>query len=71
MAAVANNLRLVGGDGLYAITADRPITFQTMPPFERINGVDISFAVPGLALVSTDVDAHVSLGGGAPLLVAR
>ena len=27
--------------------------------------------VPGLVLVRTDVDAHVSLGGGAPLLVAR
>jgi len=71
LTAGTSSLWLAGGDGLYAITADRPITFQTMPPFERIDGVDISFAVPGLALVRTDVDAHVSLGGGAPLLVAR
>jgi hypothetical protein len=42
-----------------------------MPPFEQIDGVNISFAVPGLALVRTDIDAQVSLGGGAPLLVAR
>ncbi|MEG8013016.1 hypothetical protein [Sphingomonas sp. 22R3R2A-7] len=42
-----------------------------MPTFERIDGVHISFAVPGLVLVHTDIDAHVSLGGGAPLLVAR
>ena len=71
LTANANGLWIAGGDGLYAITAGRPITFQTMPPFERIDGVDISFAVPGLVLVRTDVDAHVSLGGGAPLLVAR
>jgi hypothetical protein len=71
LTATANGLWLAGGDGLYAITADRRIIFRKMPPFERIDGVDISFAVPSLALVRTDVDAHVSLGGGAPLLVAR
>ncbi len=71
LTAAADGLWIAGGDGLYAITAGGPIIFQTMPPFERIDGVDISFAVPGLALVRTDVDAHVSLGGGAPLLVAR
>jgi hypothetical protein len=69
--ATADGLWLAGGDGLYAMTAGRPITFRKMPTFERIDGVDISFAVPGLVLVRTDVDAHVSLGGGAPLLVAR
>ena len=71
LTAAADGLWVAGGDGLYTITAGRPITFKIMPPFERIDGVDISFAVPGLALVRTDIDAHVSLGGGAPLLVAR
>ena len=71
LAQAAGGLWVAGSDGLYAITADRPITFRKMPPFEQIDGVDISFAVPGLALVRTDIDARVSLGGGAPLLVAR
>ena len=71
LTTAADGLWVAGGDGLYAITAGRPITFKIMPPFEQIDGVDISFAVPGLALVRTDIDAHVSLGGGAPLLVAR
>lgn len=71
LTAAADGLWLAGGDGLYAIAADRPITFRTMPSFERIDGVEISFAVPGPVLVRTDVDAHASLGGGAPLLVAR
>lgn len=66
-----SGLWVAGGDGLYAIGADRPIAFRKMPSFEQIDGVDISFAVPGLVLVRTDIDAHVSLGGGAPLLVAR
>lgn len=65
------DLWVAGGDGLYTIAANRPITFRKMPALEQIDGVAISFAVPGLALVRTDVDAHVSLGGGAPLLVAR
>ena len=44
-----------------------------MPPVERADGVDISVAVAGLVveLVGSDVDAHVSLGGDARLLVAR
>ena len=71
LTTAADGLWVAGGDGLYTITAGRPITFKIMPPFEQIDGVDISFAVPGLALVRTDIDAHVSLGGGAPLLVAR
>jgi hypothetical protein len=71
LTAAADGLWIAGADGLYAIAAGRPIIFRKMPPFERIDGVGISFAVPGLVLVRTDVDAHVSLGGGAPLLVAR
>ena len=71
LAQTGGGLWVAGGDGLYAIAADHSITFSKMPPFEQIDGVDISFAVPGLALVRTDIDAHVSLGGGAPLLVAR
>lgn len=70
-ASASSGLWIAGGDGLYLLTADHPITFRKMPRFERIDGVDISFAVAGLAMVRTDVDAHVSLGGGAPLLVAR
>jgi len=71
LTATANGLWRAGGDSLYAITAGRPINFQKMPTFERIDGLHISFAMPGLVLVHTDIDAHVSLGGGAPLLVAR
>jgi len=71
LTATANGLWRAGGDGLYAITAGRPMNCQKMPTFERIDGVHISFAVPGLVLAHTDIDAHVSLGGGAPLLVAR
>lgn len=66
-----NCLWLAGGDGLYTIKKNRPIAFRKMPPFEQIEEVAISFAVPGLVLVRTDVDAHVSLGGGAPLLLPR
>lgn len=71
LATTEGGLWVAGGDGLYAVIADRPIAFRKMPPFERIDGIDVSFAVPGLVLVRTNVDAHVSLGGGAPLLVAR
>lgn len=71
LAQAGGDLWIAGGDGLYVITANRPIAFRKMPPFEQIGGVYICFAVPGLALVRTDIDARVSLGGGAPLLVAR
>ncbi|WP_140851048.1 hypothetical protein [Sphingomonas glacialis] len=71
LAQAGGCLWVAGGDGLYVIAAARPITLRKMPPFKQIDGVDISFGMPGLAVVRTDIDAPVSLGGGAPLLVAR
>jgi len=60
-----------GEDGLYRIGPADAIAFSKLPRFDTLDGVQLSFAVPGLVLVSKNMDARVSLGGEALLLVSR
>jgi len=62
---------IAGMDGLYRMTGPDKVTMQAYPPFRTIGGVRISFGHPDFILVRTDVNARVSLGGGAPMIVSR
>ena len=62
---------IAGMDGLYRMTGPDKVTMQAYPPFRSIGGVRVSFGHPDFILVRTDVNARVSLGGGAPMIVPR
>lgn len=62
---------IAGLDGLYRMTGPGKITMHAYPPFRNIGGVRVSFGHPDFVLVRTDVNARVSLGGGAPMIVPR
>ncbi|MEP7006740.1 MAG: hypothetical protein ABI810_12215 [Sphingomonas bacterium] len=62
---------IAGLDGLYRMTGPDKVTMQAYPPFRAIGGVRVSFGHPDFILVRTDVNARVSLGGGAPMIVSR
>lgn len=62
---------IAGLDGLYRVTGPGKVTMQAYPPFRTIGGVRVSFSHPDFILVRTDVNARVSLGGGAPMIVPR
>lgn len=59
-----------GVDGLYRVSA-RGSERVPLPAFKDVGGIKVSFDVPGVALVLTDVNQRKSLSGSVPMLVAR
>jgi hypothetical protein len=45
--------------------------FAPLPRFDKVGGFNVSFAVPGLVVVRTDINARYSVSGSTPLIVAR
>jgi hypothetical protein len=66
-----DSLRAVGIDGVYRIGAAGAADFAPFPHFRRVGGVDLSFDLPGIVLVVTQVNRRASVSGGAPMIVAR
>jgi len=71
LAAAGEGLWAVGGDGLYHVEQHGVVKLQPNPQFTDIGGVRVSFQVPGLVLVLTEVNSRMSLSGATPMLVPR
>ncbi|TGX44278.1 hypothetical protein E5A74_05610 [Sphingomonas naasensis] len=71
LARAADAVWAVGIDGLYRFDGTLPPRFRPLPKFEDRDGYSVSFDIPGIALVLTDVNQRRSLSGAVPLLVAR
>ena len=71
LAESAGMLWAVATDGLYSLGRDGKIDFRKMPKFDNVDGVDVSFAVPGIALLRTSINGQVSLSGAVPMMVSR
>jgi hypothetical protein len=71
LAATGDRLLAVGHDGLYRLGPDGRADYRDWPLFKKVGGVLVSFALPDVILVVTEVNARVSVGGGAPMLVVR
>jgi hypothetical protein len=69
--AVGQDLWAVGLDGIYKVGAGGAAMVTPLPAFQRIGGVSVSFALPGVVLVLTDVNQRRSLSGSVPLMVPR
>lgn len=61
----------VGIDGLYKITPTGAVRFGALPEFKNYGGTWASFAIPGIVLVLTEINARKSLSGATPLIVPR
>ena len=61
----------VGIDGMYRFDGARQPEFSLLPKFEKKGGYWVSFAVPGIALVLTDVNQRRSMSGSVPIMAAR
>ena len=60
----------IGIDGLYRVTQKSVEAPVRLPKFSDRDGVAVSFKIPHLALVLTNVNQRRSLSGATPLLVA-
>jgi hypothetical protein len=61
----------IGIDGLYGFDGAHQPEFRPLPKFENRAGYSVSFAVPGIALVLTDVNQRRSMSGSVPIMAAR
>ena len=61
----------VGTDGLYRITQDGAGERMPLPQFTDADGVAVSFEVPDVVLVGTQVNQRRSVSGTVPMLVPR
>jgi hypothetical protein len=68
---VGEVLWAVGIDGLYRITQSGASEPVPLPVFKNVDGVNVSFDVPGLVLVGTLVNQRRSVSGAVPMLVRR
>jgi hypothetical protein len=61
----------IGIDGLYRFDGAAAPTFQPLPRFDNRGGYRVSFAVPGIVLVLTDVNQRRSVSGSVPIMAVR
>lgn len=55
-------------DGLYRVSA-QSVEREPLPQFKDVGGIKVSFEIPGVILVLTDVNRRKSVSGSVPLLV--
>lgn len=60
----------IGIDGIYGFDGSQP-RFSSLPSFEERAGYRISFDIPGLVLLMTNVNQRRSLSGAVPIMTAR
>lgn len=70
VARSADTVFAVGNDGIYRFEGAEP-TFTNLPAFEERAGYRISFGIPGLILLITNVNQRRSLSGAVPIMTTR
>jgi hypothetical protein len=56
--------------GLYRVT-QKGIRHQPLPAFRKIDGLSVSFQLPGVVLIRTGINARASVSGAVPMLIPR
>lgn len=71
LTAAGDHLVALGLDGIYTLSADGKVKFETMPHFSKVGPFRISFARHDMILVKTVVNGRWSMSGPTPLMVQR
>ena len=61
----------IGIDGLYRLSQSGHVQRQALPRFRNADGVYVSFDLPDVVLVLTEVTRHLSVSGATPMLIPR
>ncbi|MGJ5065211.1 hypothetical protein [Bradyrhizobium oligotrophicum] len=65
------DLLAMGHDGLYQISRGDTVRQIPLPHFKDVDGVAVSFDIPGLVLVLTTANRRFSVSSSTPMLVPR
>jgi hypothetical protein len=71
LAATQDALIAAGHNGLYRIDARGAGARQPWPRFTEVDGILVSFALPNLVLVMSELNRRASVSGVAPLMAVR
>jgi hypothetical protein len=71
IASHGNSLLAVGINGVYEIDAKGTALVTPLPTFKDIGGIHVSFDLPNLILVLTNINRRHSISGSVPMLVPR
>ncbi|MDG2005040.1 MAG: hypothetical protein P8J20_17085 [Novosphingobium sp.] len=71
LARVPAGVIATGIDGIYRFNEARNPQFQSLPKFQEIDGYRVSFDIPDVVIVFTEVNARASLSGSVPLMAVR
>ncbi len=71
LVVIDDELLAVGLDGIYRINADGTATVSSLPTFDAVGSLSVSFALPQVILLKTDVNERRSISGSVPMLVPR
>lgn len=66
-----NMVWAIGIDGIYRFAGNQAPKFQPLPKFHNRGGYWVSFDIPDIALVMTDVNRRASMSGAVPIMAAR
>lgn len=69
--ARGNILWAEGVDGIYRFDGKGAPTIRPLPAFRKVGGLRVSFALPGVVLVLTEINERHSISGATPIMVGR
>jgi hypothetical protein len=71
LAATGNALIAAGHNGIYRIDANGTGTRRPWPLFTRVDGILVSFALPDVVLVMSELNRRASVSGITPMMAVR
>jgi hypothetical protein len=71
LAATDTALIAAGHNGLYRIDSTGAGTRRPWPRFTEVDGILVSFVLPDVVLVLTELNRRASVSGSAPLMAVR
>ncbi len=71
LAGLPDGLIATGLDGIYRFDEAAAPHFRPLPEFQNIEGYRVSFEIPDVVLVLTQVNARASMSGSVPIMTVR
>lgn len=66
-----DSLLAAGSDGIYRMRERGVVDYTPLPAFQNIDGIEVSFDLPGIVVLMTEISACDMCSASEPLVVAR
>lgn len=66
-----DSLWAAGSDGIYRLRERGAVDYMPLPTFQKIDGIEVSFDLPDIIVLMSEIDACEMCVGSEPIVVAR